>query len=80
MTTTELLKLDRVRVVDAAKYLQSGMTAEDIRVRARAGACPFCTADKRKPKSRNYRYRINVGELIRAKWPDGNPLDMEARP
>ena len=80
MTTADLLELPRVLVSDAAKYLQSGMTAEDIRVRARAGSCPFCIADKRTPKSRVYRYRVNVGALIKANWPDGNPLDLEVRP
>ena len=78
MTTKELLALPKVRTADAAKYLQNGTYAEEIRARARAHACPFCQAH-REPGSKRYVYRIDVGALIKAKWGAQTPLDMEAQ-
>ena len=74
MTTTELMQLPNIGVKHAAKYLQNGTTEDDIRVGAQAGACPFCKA-LRTEGSKRYHYRIILGELIKAKWPDGYPLD-----
>ena len=64
MSEQELLALPKIRVVDAAKYLQNGTTAQDIRVSAQNGHCPFCVAIKGKGR---FAYRINVGRLIRYK-------------
>lgn len=60
MTDEELLSLKKIRVDDAAKYLQNGTTAQEIRVKAQRGICPFCTAEK---MNKNYVYRVNVGLL-----------------
>ncbi len=65
MTDQELLALPKVRVEDAAKYLQNGTTAQEIRVKAQYGKCPFCKAEQ--PTGRRYVYRINVGLLLRYK-------------
>lgn len=64
MTDQELLALPRVRVEDAAKYLQNGTTAQEIRVKAQYGRCPYCKA---KRMSGRYRYRINIGLLMKYK-------------
>ena len=57
----ELLALPKVKPEDAARYLQSGHTAQEIRVKAQLGLCPFCNAYK--PTGRRYVYRINIGLL-----------------
>ena len=64
MTDQELLALPRVRVEDAAKYLQNGTTAQEIRVKAQFGRCPYCKAER---MSGRYRYRINIGLLMKYK-------------
>lgn len=60
----ELLALEKVRVADAARFLQNGTTAQEIRVKAQNGTCPFCEAIKGKGR---YSYRVNIGRLIRVK-------------
>lgn len=64
MSDNELLALPKIRVEDAARYLQNGTTAQEIRVKAQNGHCPFCEAIKGKGR---YAYRVNVGRLIRYK-------------
>lgn len=64
MTDQELLALPKVRVEDAAKYLQNGTTAQEIRVKAQYGKCPYCKAER---MSGRYRYRINIGLLMKYK-------------
>ncbi len=64
MTDEELLQLPVIRPEQAARYLQNGTTAQEIRVQAQNGISPFCTAEKMKSR---YRYRVNVGLLIRYK-------------
>jgi len=64
MTDQELLALPRVRVEDAARYLQNGTTAQEIRVKAQFGRCPYCKAER---MSGRYRYRINIGLLMKYK-------------
>lgn len=68
MTDNELLALPKVRVEDAARYLQNGTTAQEIRVLAQNGLCRFCDA-KRGSGSR-YTYRINIGKLMKEKKGD----------
>ena len=65
MSDTELLALPKVKPEHAARYLQSGHTAQEIRVKAQLGLCPFCNAYK--PTDRRYVYRINVGLLMACK-------------
>ena len=65
MSDVELLALPKIRPEDAARYLQNGTTAQDIRVEAQYGECPFCKAEK--PTGRRYRYRVNVGLLMKYK-------------
>jgi hypothetical protein len=64
MTDAELLAHEKIGPEVAAKYLQNGTTAHDIRLDAQEGISPFCVA--RKGKGR-YSYRINVGLLMRYK-------------
>lgn len=64
MSDKELLELPVIRPEHAARYLQNGTTAQEIRVQAQCGISPFCTAEKMKSK---YRYRVNVGLLMRYK-------------
>ena len=64
MTDMELLALPKVGPVAAARYLQNGTNAQEIRVKAKLGKCPFCIAEK---MSGRYRYRIIVGALIKYK-------------
>lgn len=64
MSDEELLALPKVRVEDAAKYLQNGTTAQEIRIKAQNGHCPFCVAIK---GTGRYAYRVNIGRLIRVK-------------
>lgn len=64
MTDEDLLSLPVVRPEHAARYLQNGTTAQEIRVQAQNGVSPFCTAEKMKSK---YRYRVNLYLLIKYK-------------
>ena len=64
MSNEELLSHRKIGPEIAAKYLQNGTTAQDIRLDAQEGISPFCVA--RKGKGR-YSYRINVGLLMRYK-------------
>lgn len=64
MTDEELLANKKIGPDLAAKYLQNGTTAQEIRVKAQKGICPFCTAELMKGR---YRYRINPGLLIKYK-------------
>lgn len=64
MTDNELLALTKIGPKEASRYLQNGTTAQDIRIAAQQGICPFCYAKKMKGR---YRYRIFVGALIRYK-------------
>ena len=64
MSDTELLSHKKIGPEIAAKYLQNGTTAQDIRLDAQEGISPFCVA--RKGKGR-YSYRVNVGLLMRYK-------------
>ena len=65
MTDQELLALPRVKPEDAAKYLQNGTSAQEIRIFAQKGKCPFCSAFQ--PTGRRWVYRVNVGLLIKYK-------------
>lgn len=64
MTDTELLALPKIGPAEAAKYLQNGTSAQEIRVKAQNGQCPFCIAERMVGR---YRYRILVGALIQFK-------------
>lgn len=64
MTDAELLRCKRIGPVEAAKYLQNGTNAHELRLDAQNGICPFMSA--RRGKSR-WSYRVNVGLLIRYK-------------
>ena len=64
MTDQELLACKKVTVAVAAAYLQNGTTAQEIRVKAQHGICPFCRAEKMKSR---YVYRVIVGALIKHK-------------
>lgn len=66
LTEDDLRKLPKIKTEDAAKYLQSGVSALEIRMKAREGKCPFCRAEKNEG-SKNWHYRINLNLLIRAK-------------
>lgn len=65
MTDQDLLSLKRIRPEDAARYLQDGSSAQEIRVKAQLGLCPFCTAEQ--PTGRRWVYRINAGKLMKYK-------------
>lgn len=65
MSDIELEQLPKVRPEDAARYLQNGTSAQEIRVKAQHGICKFCTAEKC-PGGR-YRYRVNIGLLKKYK-------------
>ena len=64
MSDAELMSMPKVGPEAAAKYLQNGTTAQEIRVMAQNGLCPFCTAQF---MTGRYRYRINLGLLIKFK-------------
>ena len=64
MTEVELMAHKKIGPEIAAKYLQNGTTAQEIRVKAQYGKCPFCTAEK---MAGRYRYRINPGLLMKYK-------------
>lgn len=61
----ELLSYKKIRPEIAAAYLQDGTTAQEIRVKAQKGICPFCTAEK--PTGRRWTYRVNPGLLMKYK-------------
>ena len=65
MSDNELMSLKKIRPEDAARYLQDGSTAQEIRVKAQLGICPFCTAEQ--PTGRRWVYRINPGKLMKYK-------------
>lgn len=64
MTDAELLAHEKIGPEVAAKYLQNGTTAQNLRLDAQEGICPFMTAKRGKGR---YSYRVNVGLLIRYK-------------
>lgn len=64
MSDDELLAHKKIGPEVAAKYLQNGTSAQDIRLDAQEGISPFCLAKRGKGR---YSYRINVGLLIRYK-------------
>ncbi len=64
MPNDELLAHKKVGPQLAAEYLQNGTTAQEIRVMAQNGLCPFCDAVKGKGR---YIYRVNIGLLMRFK-------------
>lgn len=64
LTDMELLAMPKVGPEQAARYLQNGTSAQEIRVKAQNGICPFCKAEK---GSGRYRYRVLVGALIKYK-------------
>ena len=64
MTENELLSHDKIGPELAAKYLQNGTTAQELRLDAQEGTCPFMTAKRGKGR---YSYRVNVGLLIQYK-------------
>lgn len=64
MTDMELLAMPKIGPEQAARYLQNGTSAQEIRVKAQNGVCPFCKAEKMKGR---FRYRILVGALIKHK-------------
>lgn len=64
MTDAELLSHEKIGPAVAAKYLQNGSSAHDLRLDAQEGICPFMTA--RRGKGR-FSYRVNVGLLIKYK-------------
>ena len=66
LTEAALRGLPRIRPEDAARYLQSGVTALEIRMKAQEGKCPFCRAEKT-PGAKTWHYRVNLNLLIRAK-------------
>lgn len=66
LTIQDLKALPRIRPEDAARYLQSGVTALEIRMKAQEGKCPFCRAEKT-PGAKTWHYRVNLNLLIRAK-------------
>lgn len=64
MTDSELLELEKIGPEAAARYLQNGTSAQELRLDARDGVCPFMIAKKGQGR---YSYRVNVGLLIRYK-------------
>lgn len=64
MSDMELLSLKKIRVEDAARYLQNGTTAQEIRVKAQNGTCLFCEAIRGKGR---FAYRVNIGKLMKFK-------------
>ena len=65
MSDEELLSYKKIRPEIAAKYLQDGTTAQEIRVKAQLGICPFCTAEQ--PTGKRWTYRVNPGLLMKYK-------------
>lgn len=65
MSDAELLSHAKIGPEVAAKYLQDGTTAHEIRVKAQNGLCPFCKAIK--GSGCRYIYRVNPGLLMKFK-------------
>lgn len=65
MSDTELLAHSKIGPEVAAKYLQDGTTAQEIRVKAQLGMCPFCKATK--GTGSRFVYRVNPGLLMKFK-------------
>lgn len=66
MTDQELRSIKRPKPEDAAKYLANGTTAQNIRIKAQQGKCPYCEAFKPTGHHR-YSYTIFVEALIKCK-------------
>lgn len=62
MTDQELLSHKRITCEVAARYLQDGTTAHEIRIKARNGHVPYCFAFQ--PSGKRWVYRINPGLLM----------------
>lgn len=65
MTDIELLSHKRITPEIAARYLQDGTTAQEIRVKARNGTVPYCSAEQ--PSGKRWVYRVNPGLLMKFK-------------
>lgn len=65
MTEHELLSHKRITPEIAAKYLQDGTTAHEIRIKARNGTIPYCSAEQ--PSGKRWVYRVNPGLLMKFK-------------
>lgn len=65
MTEKELLSHKRITPEIAAKYLQDGTTAHEIRIKARNGTIPYCSAEQ--PSGKRWVYRVNPGLLMKFK-------------
>lgn len=65
MTDAELMAHKRITPEIAAKYLQDGTTANEIRVKARYGLIPYCSAEQ--PSGKRWVYRVNPGLLMKFK-------------
>lgn len=65
MTDAELMTHKRITPEIAAKYLQDGTTANEIRVKARYGLIPYCSAEQ--PSGKRWVYRVNPGLLMKFK-------------
>lgn len=61
ITDEALLARPRIGPQEAAEYLQNGTTAQEIRVLAQNGACPFCKAVRGEGR---WKYRVVPGLLI----------------
>lgn len=70
MSDEELLRHKKIGPEIAAKYLQGGYTAQELRLDAQEGISPFITAKKGKGR---YSYRVNVGRLIKFKHGELSP-------
>ena len=66
MTDEELLSYKKVGPEVAAKYLQGGYTAHDLRLDAQEGICPFMTARRGKG-----RYSYTQCDICGEYWGDG---------
>lgn len=65
MTDAELMTHKRITPEIAAKYLQDGTTPHEIRVKARYGLVPYCSAEQ--PSGKRWVYRVNPGLLMKFK-------------
>lgn len=61
MTEAELMAHKKIGPEVAARFLQNGTTAQEIRVLAQNNKCPYCKAEL---MTGRYRYRVNPGLLI----------------
>lgn len=64
MKEAEILSMKKVGPAEAARYLQNGTTAQQIRVWAKSGCCPFCQAVKLPGASKRMTYRVHIANLI----------------